>query len=440
MTTGILFGVFANNVPAAIPPQLAAYSGRLVPVRVADRQAVSKGFEITWFHPRVENPEAEEQLAETLYMVEEDAHALPWFLRAGVLSPVGPRGPVVGYQIEDRPQLVELPPLLLQPLLAKSSNEIPEDRVETTIDGRDCLAFEGVLPSGRRAHIIVDRESGQLVSYKGIVVIGRGDRLELTLELNKSEALSDEKTHSLTALANRLEQVVPKMGEVANPVTARLPQATWEAIAKDRNAWLAAARETPYQTYVDEILQDVEQRQDGKMNIEQVRKRMIGKPAPALPKTLLNGAPLSETEFQDKSIILHFWAYQSNPPVDQFAQVGDLDFLARKYADKGVVVIGVATDSRFRRPDTSDAASRATRQFVEFMNLSYPISRDDGSLLKTFGDPISVDSELPLWVLIDSSGVVRAYKAGLYEQKPGAGLIELEQAIQEIAAEDAPNP
>jgi hypothetical protein len=67
------------------------------------------------------------------------------------------------------------------------------------------------------------------------------------------------------------------------------------------------------------------------------------------------------------------------------------------------------------------------------MNLSYSIALDDGALVKQFGDPRSAGGKLPLFIVIDASGKVASYHAGLYDIKPEQGLKELEAAITSAA-------
>ncbi|MFM7921753.1 MAG: hypothetical protein ACKPJJ_16145, partial [Planctomycetaceae bacterium] len=76
---------------------------------------------------------------------------------------------------------------------------------------------------------------------------------------------------------------------------------------------------------------------------------------------------------------------------------------------------------------------RAARKIAEFMNLSYPIGYDDGTLLKTFGDPRESRGQLPLWIVIGADGKVRHYHPGYYEIDAAQGLKELEAVLNEDA-------
>ena len=87
------------------------------------------------------------------------------------------------------------------------------------------------------------------------------------------------------------------------------------------------------------------------------------------------------------------------------------------------------------KPDgPSRALISAARRLKAFMNLSYPIALDDGSIVKQFGDPRSAGGKLPLFVVIDPTGKVISWHAGLYDIRPEQGLRELEAAITAAAA------
>jgi hypothetical protein len=95
-------------------------------------------------------------------------------------------------------------------------------------------------------------------------------------------------------------------------------------------------------------------------------------------------------------------------------------------------VYGVAVDGRLADKETSASAVRSVRKLQSFMNLSYPLTVDDGTLLAKFGDPQRVGAKLPLWVLIAPDGTIAAYKVGLYDIKADEGLKELDAAVVKL--------
>ena len=66
---------------------------------------------------------------------------------------------------------------------------------------------------------------------------------------------------------------------------------------------------------------------------------------------------------------------------------------------------------------------------VDFMNLSYDVTIDDGTLLNRFGDPRAVGAKLPLWVVIAPDGKVVHYYAGFHTFERRRGLKALDDVV-----------
>jgi hypothetical protein len=122
------------------------------------------------------------------------------------------------------------------------------------------------------------------------------------------------------------------------------------------------------------------------------------------------------------------------PLEEPYGQTGYLDYVARRRADEGVLVVGVNVDPRLADDDTRRAAVNAARKLQQFMNLSYPILLDDGRLLKRLGDPRPGGGKLPLFIVVGKDGKIADYHAGLYDVKANAGLAELNVALDEAVA------
>jgi len=118
--------------------------------------------------------------------------------------------------------------------------------------------------------------------------------------------------------------------------------------------------------------------------------------------------------------------------------VGYLDYLNGKRGKLGVKFLGVAVNSEFTDPKASRGMVLAVKKLVSFMNIGYDIVRDNGSLLKKFGDPRQNGASLPLWVVIGADGLIKHYKVGFYDVNPREGLKELDAVIiKEIKAKRA---
>jgi alkyl hydroperoxide reductase subunit AhpC len=177
------------------------------------------------------------------------------------------------------------------------------------------------------------------------------------------------------------------------------------------------------------IVRDVNSQLRRTGDVESLGRRMIGKPAPPIRLKSLDGEAIPAAELSGKIVLLHFWSYQGDPfPPEPYGQVGFLDHLSHRRKKLGVQIYGVAIDPRFTDTAQAPAALRSVRKLQSFMNLTYPVVLDNGTL-ERLGDPERVGAKLPLWVLIDAKGTVVQYKVGNYVIKADEGLAQLDQAI-----------
>jgi thiol-disulfide isomerase/thioredoxin len=72
------------------------------------------------------------------------------------------------------------------------------------------------------------------------------------------------------------------------------------------------------------------------------RLDLIGKPAPPIAGTDVDGHPVSLAQFKGKVVLVDFWATWCPPCV---ASIPSLNSLAQKYNDKGFVILGVNVDA-----------------------------------------------------------------------------------------------
>lgn len=131
--------------------------------------------------------------------------------------------------------------------------------------------------------------------------------------------------------------------------------------------------------------------------------------APGLTLTTLAGESVSLERLRGSTVLLNTWATWCPPCRDELPA---LEAVARRYADRGLVVVGV---------NIGESPS-AVRSFVDRSGLTFPIWLDPGEAsLRAFA-AIS----LPSTFLIDPSGVVRARWFGATCER------ELEAAILPI--------
>ena len=147
---------------------------------------------------------------------------------------------------------------------------------------------------------------------------------------------------------------------------------------------------------------------------------------------------LTEADLAGQVTILHFWDYRE-PLQEPYGQIGYLDFLFNQRQGTKLKVYGVAVDARLAEEETRSVAIRGVKKVKSFMNLSYPVLLDDGTLLKQFGDPRLIGAELPLFVVVGHDGAILHYHVGFYEVDRNQGLKALDEvvaaALEQVPAE-----
>jgi thiol-disulfide isomerase/thioredoxin len=141
-----------------------------------------------------------------------------------------------------------------------------------------------------------------------------------------------------------------------------------------------------------------------------------GKPAPDFTLTTLQGKQIRLSSLRGKPIVLNFWATWCGPCKMEMPWFQEF---ASKYADRGLVVLGVAND---------EASPEVLRNIVGRLNITYPILLKNPGVVEAYG---GLDA-LPETFYIDPQGVVTIETAGA---SPGAsGKIEIQHNIDTLLA------
>jgi thiol-disulfide isomerase/thioredoxin len=147
---------------------------------------------------------------------------------------------------------------------------------------------------------------------------------------------------------------------------------------------------------------------------------LVGKDAtPLEAEAWVNGTPLTAADLKGKVVLLDFWAVWCGPCIATFPHLREWQ---EKYADKGLVIVGLTNYYNFA---WDDAAGRATRpqgeekvapekeremlvKFAEHHKLHhrFAIQKD-----KTLAEYYAV-SGIPHVVLIDREGKIRLIRVG----------------------------
>ncbi|MCM8758328.1 MAG: TlpA family protein disulfide reductase [Candidatus Omnitrophica bacterium] len=125
------------------------------------------------------------------------------------------------------------------------------------------------------------------------------------------------------------------------------------------------------------------------------------KKAPDFSLVDVNGKKISLSSFKGKIIVLNFWASWC-PPCK--AEIPDFVKTYEKYKDKGLVIIGIAVNSK----------ENDVKALIKQYNISYPVALDDGSAENAYG-PIT---GVPTTFIIDKEGnlVPGGKKIGMFRE------------------------
>ncbi len=278
----------------------------------------------------------------------------------------------------------------------------------------------------------VRKDRPLIVAGKQTVFMGQGDKFEIVFTSSKISQIDQEAGTQLVLVHNALLELKRLLKRDPNNRTAPLTTVQVEISGQHSPALVALAKETSLTSFVNSINDDIMQRSQRKDRVEDLGKAMLGKPTPKFTLTQQNGTPLTSDALKGHVVVLHFWDYKETPLEQPYGQIGYLDFLKNRWAEKQVGIYGVAVDSRLMNPETLNDGLRSINKLRQFMKLGYEITYDSGSVLNTFGNPTRLGEELPLWVVLDQNGNVAFYQTGYFTIDPLRGLKELDEIIENL--------
>lgn len=149
----------------------------------------------------------------------------------------------------------------------------------------------------------------------------------------------------------------------------------------------------------------------------------IHPPFGSLTLKKLDGSKASLSALRGKLVLLNFWATWCKPCVGEMPLLAGL---ARKYQDRGLVVVAASVDD----PSEQEAVERFAGQLPEGMEIWVGATQEDMARLK-------MGSALPATVLIDREGRVLGARQGAITE----GLLDedIEQAL-DGKDDEAPRP
>jgi peroxiredoxin len=300
------------------------------------------------------------------------------------------------------------------------------------IGKRVCTHISGVDNFGRRQNTYIEKDGSLVVAADRRIFMGRGDEFDLKIQLATVRPLTGKAKERTLQAASGLMQLQKTLDRKAGETKPELSAKQLADSTSLLNALNIAARETALAAFVVGISRDVRAQSDRVGDVASLIKKVVGKPAPKFSLRTLKRKTVNNETQKNRITVLHFWEYQREPLEEPYGQIGYLDYLSNRRSKFGVDVVGVAVNKDFANLQRKGKATASVRGIREFMNLSYTLTTDDGSVLKAFGDPRSLDAKLPVWVIIGPDGKVSHYHAGFYEIKPDEGLKQLDAEVVKL--------
>lgn len=294
---------------------------------------------------------------------------------------------------------------------------------------RDCWQVEVASNLGRAQTLVIDAATGIIVSAEQRVFMGRGDEFLLKMELQSQRTLSAAETAKAQAAYGSLQQMQASLNRTGEQKVVELTTPQLKTTREFVSKLEPQAEDTMWAKLSDIIERDLQQQERRLEGAAGLARKFVGQPAPKSVFKLADGATIPATETQGKVVVLHFWEYRNENLMEPYGQVGYLDFLNNKRKKLGVKVIGVNVDPRLADSSNSATAIRSMKKLMDFMNLAFDVAIDDGTILGQFGDPRTLGSPLPLWVVIGHDGKVAHYQIGYYTITPDEGLKQLDEAV-----------
>lgn len=297
------------------------------------------------------------------------------------------------------------------------------------VKDRDCWQVEVASNLGRAQTLVVDAANGVLLTIEQRVFIGRGDEFQLKLELQSQKTLAAAELGKAQAAYETLRQLQTSLNRTGEQkvveLTAAQLKSTRDAVGKVESQ----AEGTMWAKLVDVIERDLQQQERRLEGVAGLSRKFVGQAAPKATFKLADGGTIPAADTAGKVTVLHFWDYRNENLMEPYGQIGYLDFLNNKRKKLGVRVLGVNVDPRLAERDGASAAVRSMKKLIDFMNIGYDVAIDDGTILGQFGDPRTLGSPLPLWVVIGHDGKIAHYHIGFYEITPDEGLKQLDEAV-----------
>jgi hypothetical protein len=450
MVSALVLATALMAAPPAAGTQLA-YSGSLAPVKDDGNPTVKK---FTLSYVALPGAPAGGELGWVLS--EAGRGGWLWLDHFGVVgsgeeTAEGAASPALLYEREDGKSIVPL----LGPVLIGGPEEIEvgatwtsgglEHRVlrQTAKAQRNCWEVEVRSLYGHKRTLWLEQESLLVVALRETVFMGQGQEHKLTLDLVESKQLSGSDLERTAAAIEKWSKLREQLGWKSHTLRTELNAQEIATLKAELPKLLLTRSVNEAKTattgrgfgMLDSVAEAAASDAQGQKNragaMAALRERAIGQSLGEIKLQDLAGKAIGPADLAGKVVVLHFWAYRDTPLEEPYGQTGYLDYLVRRRGGEGVAVYGVQVSEQFG-DEPLRAAAASARKLKAFMNLSYPIVLDDGTLLKRVGDPRPAGGKLPLFVVLGKDGKIAEYHAGFFDVKANEGLAELNAVIGKL--------
>jgi len=134
----------------------------------------------------------------------------------------------------------------------------------------------------------------------------------------------------------------------------------------------------------------------------------VGSPAPSWKLTDMSGKTISSDDFKGKVVVIDFWATWCPPCIGEIPGYIELQ---KKYADEGLVFIGLSVDQ---------AGPEVVNKFIADHHVNYDVALADEKTQAAFG---GFDA-IPTTFVIDRTGHIANMKTGSMREAAFEALLE----------------
>jgi peroxiredoxin len=420
------------------------YRGGLGEFKQGTKAEPSKTFDLTLLVT-----DADEASTQLYWLVDERGNgAWGWAERFGKLAldphgrPAGSQGPALLYDYGEGKSVVPLGSPILRTdtnLAAGATWEIDglEYAVEAskTLENRETwqVTVRGNL--GYKRTVWIEKGSDLLVGIDERVFMNQGTEYLLQIRLVGMAELPSEDFQSLKSDFAALVRLRSRLNRPQQSQEEGLTPGQRTALAENLPAVEKQITAGPLAKLVQSASRDLTVQSGRADAVSDLAMKHEGQTVEKFSLPSLGSNPLTDADLKGAVTVLHFWEYRDTPLKEPYGQVGYLEFLYNRHKAKvtsgELKVCGVAVDGRLNDEQTRRTAMTGVRKLKSFMNLTYPLYLDGGTVIKQFGDPRLVGAQLPLFVVIGPDGKILHYHVGFYEVDRQDGLKKLDALVTE---------